>query len=99
MKPIGNKKILKSFMDEHFDLKTLKKAGLIPKEVKLNDYEKIAEIICRRFGYKTIYAYGTEEIRCHITYEQDCRPSFVNEKGEYKQTPFVETLKPWFDEN
>jgi hypothetical protein len=88
----NDRQLLKSFLHEHFDLKTLKKAGLIPKEVRLNNYEKIAEIICRRLSLKSIYEYKAVEIRCHLTYDTDCRPSWINQYGEYQTTPFVETI-------
>lgn len=87
-----DKKLLKSFLHEHFDLKTMKRAGLIPKEIRLNNYEKIAEIICRRLSLKSIYEYQAVECRFHLTYDTDCRPSWVNTNGEYKITPFVETI-------
>lgn len=59
---------LKDFMEDHFDFASMKKSGVYPKELKKNDYEGQAAIICRMFSYESIYQYGTEEIVCHISY-------------------------------
>jgi len=32
------------------------------------DYEAQAKRVCDFFGFKTVYEYGAEEIRCHISY-------------------------------
>lgn len=85
-------KKIKQYINQNFDLPTLKKAGFIPKDVKLNDYEKIAELICRRFKLNNVYEYSLITGKYHLTYEQDCRPSWINEKGQYKTTPFVEKI-------
>ena len=58
--------VLKRFMQEHFPFSVLRKAGFFTKEMK-NDYEAQAKRVCNRFGFKTVFEYGAEEIRCHIT--------------------------------
>ena len=93
-------KALKAFMLDHFDYKSFKKCGLYPKDLKFNDYEGQAKIICNRLGLKSIYEYGQGEIRCHITYAsgnvgiESARPLSINEKGELQEPPFVETFFP-----
>jgi hypothetical protein len=88
--------VLKRFMLEHFDFDGLKKSGFF-KGLKRNDYKKQAEILCKYFGYKTIYEYGTTEMRVHISYAGD-RPKHVDENGELKEAPFVEVFKSWLDD-
>lgn len=58
--------VLQRFMKEFFPFAPLRKAGFFTKEMR-NDYEAQAKRVCERFGYKTVYEYGAEEIRCHIT--------------------------------
>lgn len=61
---------LKEYMRDNFCFSTLKKAGVFPKEMKFNDYEGQAKIICRIFGLESIYEYsniGRGEY-CHISY-------------------------------
>lgn len=62
--------VLKEFMEDHFDIRTLKKVGVFPKEMKLNDYEGQAKRICELFDLESIYDYaniGRGEY-CHISY-------------------------------
>jgi hypothetical protein len=59
-------KVLERFMKENFDFKSLLKAGFFTKEMK-NDYKAQAERVCMFFCYKTVFEYGAEEIRCHIS--------------------------------
>lgn len=66
--------VLKNFMKENFDFKSLLKAGFFTKEMK-NDYKAQAERICHFFGYKTVYEYGAKEIRCHITFAGERPPN------------------------
>lgn len=66
--------ILKRFMKENFHFPTLRKAGFFTQEMK-GDYKAQAERICLFFGYKTIYEYGAEEIRCHVSYVEGKRPT------------------------
>lgn len=93
---------LKNFMLEHFDFDGLRNAGVF-KGIKKKDYQAQADRICHIFGYKTVFEYGTEDIRCHITYGSGemglgCdRPLNVDEKGELKPEPFITVFKSWLD--
>lgn len=49
--------VLKRFMLEFFDFKGLCKAGIFTKDMK-NDYKRQADVICRKFGFKTVYEWG-----------------------------------------
>lgn len=49
---------LRDFIEDNFDFPTLKKIGFFNKEMKKTDYEKIAERVCKFFGYNSIYEYG-----------------------------------------
>lgn len=68
IKGLSGDKLLKAFMKEHFDFGALRKAGFFTKEMR-GDYKAQAERVCQRFGYKTVYEYGSQEISCHITEE------------------------------
>lgn len=85
--------VLKCFLKDNFDFSGLKKSGFFPKEMKHTDYEGQAKKICEYFGLESIFDYGKHEIRCHISYAGE-RSSYVNDKGELKVTPFVETIFP-----
>lgn len=87
---------LKKFMLDHFDFDSLKKSGFY-KNIKRKDYQAQADRVCYFFGYKSVFEYGTEEIRCHISYGVD-RPIKVNEKGELTIEPFITVIKSWLDE-
>ena len=63
----ADEKLLKNFMKEFFPFAPLKKAGFFTAEIKGNYYAQ-ARRVCRRLGLKTIYEYGSEEIKCHISY-------------------------------
>jgi hypothetical protein len=96
---------LKHFLLEHFDFDGLKKAGFYNKSIKRKNYKAQAEKICWFFGYKTVFEYGTEEIRCHISYGSGVsgidsleRPLHLNKDGELKPEPFITVLKSWLDE-
>jgi hypothetical protein len=65
--------VLERFMKEFFPYNEFKKAGLFTKEMK-NDYKAQAEKICHYLGFKTVYEYGKDEIRCHISYGKGERP-------------------------
>ena len=93
MKQAKENKSLKAFMQENFYFGGLKKDGVFPKEMKFNDYEGQAKIICHILGLESIYDYGKHEIRCHITYAGG-RPISVDEKGKLKTTPFIEISFP-----
>lgn len=84
-------KALKYFMKSHFDFSTLKKVGFYPKDMKHNDYEGQAARVCYFFGYKSVYEYGKNEIRCHISYPRTIE---VDSTGEMKCDPFVTVLFP-----
>lgn len=51
-------KYLKTYLKNNFDFKALKKAGFFSKEIKSTDYEKQAQRICHRFGFKNIYEWS-----------------------------------------
>lgn len=74
---------LKQFMQDHFYFSGLKKAGVFPKEMKFNDYEGQAKIICRIFSLESVYDYVKigRGSRVHISYAHPT--SF---------TPFVEYI-------
>ena len=60
---------LKDYMRENFDFSVMKKAGIF-KDLKFNDYEGQAKVICRIFSLDSIYDYsniGRGEY-CHISY-------------------------------
>lgn len=67
--------ILERFMKENFHYPSLLKAGFFTKEMK-NDYKAQAERICHFFGYKNVYEYGAEELRCHISYVEGKSPEY-----------------------
>jgi hypothetical protein len=66
-------KVLERFMKEFFPFNALKKAGFFTKEMK-GDYKAQAKAVCDHFGYETVFQYGAEEIRCHLSYEEGKRP-------------------------
>ncbi len=84
-------KLLERFMKEHFPYAEFKKAGIFTKEMR-GDYEAQAKWICSRLGLKTIYEYGKDEIRCHLSYEEGPRPTWINGDGELKTEPFVTVI-------
>ena len=88
MNEYKDKELLKSFLLEHFDFNELKKVGLFNKEIKSKDYEKQADRICEFFGLETIYQYGFNEVKAHITYANGFRP---------ENEPFVTRIKPWHE--
>ena len=59
--------ILQAFMLENFDYSGLKKAGVYGKGIKKSDYKAQAERICYHFCLNSIFEYGQDEIRCHIS--------------------------------
>lgn len=90
-------RILKEFLDENFDFYTLRKVGLF-NGLKKSDIHKQAEILCKLFGYKTVFEYNAHPIYAHISYADGHRPSWVDENGKYKQAPFVEKIGGWAEE-
>ena len=76
-----NEKLLKNFIEEFFDYDELQKVGFWGR-ISKTDYKKQAERICKYFGLKTIYEYGSEPIKAHLTYAKGDRPDdepFVTE--------------------
>lgn len=59
--------VLKRFMQEFFPYQVFKKSGFFTKEMK-GDYYLQAKRVCDYFGFESIFEYGSEEIRCHISY-------------------------------
>lgn len=57
-------------MRDNFCFSTLKKAGVFPKEMKFNDYEGQARVICHIFSLDSVYEYSNigRGCYCHITY-------------------------------
>lgn len=103
-----NKKdtVLIGWMKEFFPYGQFRKAGIFTKEMR-GDYKAQAEHICKMLGLKSIYEYGKDEIRCHITYANpDCpvgictngRPLSVNQRGVLKAEPFVTIIPSIWDE-
>lgn len=67
-------------MEEFFDLDYLVKYKIWGFSKKIRyDYKTI----CDFFGFKTIYEYGAEEVRCHLSYDGE-RP---------KDEPFVTVIE------
>lgn len=91
-------RILKEFLDENFDFYTLRKVGFFQKEMKKTDVHGQSERICKFFGYESVFEYGAKVIHAHISYVDSHRPSWVNEQGEYEQTPFVEKFGGTYDD-
>lgn len=56
-------------MRDNFDFSSLKKAGIFPKDMKFNDYEGQAKIICYIFSLDSIYDYSNIGRGCyaHLT--------------------------------
>lgn len=73
---------LKQFMQDNFDFASNKKAGIYPKDMKFNDYEGQAKIICTIFSLESIYEYS------NIGRGEYCHISYVN------PTPFTRFLEP-----
>ena len=104
----GDKKynVLVNWMKEFFPYAEFKKAGIFTKEMRGN-YKAQAEHICRLLNLKSIYEYGREEIRCHITYANpDCplgidtngRPLTIDDHGKLRAEPFVTVIPSIWDE-
>jgi len=75
----GKDELLKNFIEEFFDYDELQKVGFW-KGISKTDYKSQAERICKYFGLKTIYEYGAEPMKAHLTYAKGHRP---------KDEPFV----------
>jgi hypothetical protein len=100
-------KVLENWMKEFFPYSEFRRAGVFTKEMK-GDYEAQSQYICRRLNLASIYEYGKEEIRCHITYANpscpagistDGRPLNINVVGKLKEEPFVTFIPSIWDED
>lgn len=89
--------LLKKFMKEHFHFPSLRKVGIFTKEMRF-DYTAQAKRICELFGYESVYEYGSKEIKCHISYSQHERPTWINKDGQLKTEPFVTVIKSIYEE-
>lgn len=79
---------LKQFIEEHIPFDALKKVGYWEKGTRRTDYEKIAERVCRHFGYQTIYEYHTISEIHEIPEAHSVVGKFrdkVDEKGNFVQ--------------
>lgn len=101
-------KRLKEYMLDNFDFSSLKKAGVFPKDLKFNDYEGQAKVICHFFSLSSIYEYSEigKGTRVHIYYA-DKEPGpleippyrksieVIGEKGdkEGRVVPFEKKIK------
>lgn len=74
--------VLERFMKEFFPYSELKKAGFFTKEMKGN-YKAQAKRICDYFGYDSVYEYGKDDIRMHISYPRE---------GERRDDPFITVI-------
>jgi hypothetical protein len=75
-------KKLKEYMQENFCFKSMKKVGIFPANMKFNDYEGQAKIICTMFELESIYEYS------NIGRGEYCHISYVN------PTPFTRFVEP-----
>ena len=67
---LTKEELLKAFIDEFFDLETLIEIGFLKKEMA-SDYPAIAEKICTFFGFESIYEYGKDFSRAHLSFGSD----------------------------
>lgn len=99
---------LENFINEFFPFEEFKGIGFFTEDLRGN-YEAQAERVCKFFGYKTVYEYGSKEIRAHFSYAQDHelqpdhefeggRPLHINEKGQLKQEPFITVIPSIYTE-
>jgi hypothetical protein len=57
-KPLDAAQIkLGQFVEDHIPFDELKKAGFFDKGTRRNDYKRIAERVCKWFGYQSIFEY------------------------------------------
>lgn len=63
-------KKLKEYMQDNFDFQSLKKAGVFPRDMRFNDYEGQAKVICHFFSLSSIYDYSEigKGTRVHFSY-------------------------------
>ena len=55
-------------MREFFPFSDLRKVGFFTPEMR-GDYEAQAKRVCEFFGYQTVYEYGKDEARGHLSYD------------------------------
>lgn len=60
------KAILRRFMKEMFPIKELFKVGFFTPEMK-GDYQAMADRICGRLGYETVFEYRAQAVSAHLT--------------------------------
>jgi len=89
LEAIERDRILKNFLEEFFDFYTLRKVGFFPKEMKKIDIHGQAKRICQWFGFKTVFEYGVDKVRCHISCADGHRPHHVDQDGKLQQEPFI----------
>ena len=89
-------RILREFMLENFSYDGLREIKFFDKTVKRKDYQKQADILCHFFGFKTVFEYGTIEVRAHLTFAGE-RPLHVHKDGELKPEPFVTVIKSLYE--
>lgn len=80
-------RITKNFLEEHFDFDELKNIGFFDPSIMKEDYKKQVDVICKFFGYETIFQYGFLTLFAHITYE-----------NSRNNAPFVEEFKAWHED-
>lgn len=59
--------VLERFMKEFFPFTELRKAEFFSKEMR-GDYYAQAERVCKFFGFKSVFEYRKEEVRCHLSF-------------------------------
>lgn len=75
--------MLKEYMLEHFDYRSLKQTGFY-KDVSKNDYKEQARRVVEFFGLESIYEYHKQG------YGQRVHLSWANDPNGFR--PFVETI-------
>lgn len=86
--PVKKERLLKNFLEEHFNFDELKSVGFYNKTIKRKDYQKQADRICMFFGYQTVYQYNFETTYAHISYSHGHRP---------EAEPFITEFKAWHE--
>lgn len=105
MKKPQSDRLLKSFIKENFPpFSELVKIGFFTKEMR-GDYKAQAERICKFFGYKTVYEYGSKSVTCHLTYASgldpagldSSRPLSVDQDGKLRVEPFLTDIRSIYE--
>lgn len=79
--------LLGRFMREFFPFSELRKVGFFTPEMR-GDYQAQAKRVCDFFGYQTVYEYGKDEVRGHLSYDHP------EARGN---TPFVTIIPSIYD--